>query len=300
MGKRLEGRFGGTPYGWERDMLRLIERQHGATVGELARHYGFAAVTVHRDLEALAREGAIERVRGGATAVTEIPGAESDFTRRRRNSHDAKEQIARHAAGLVSEGMTVFLDSSTSCVALAAELARRGSPGITLVTNSPAIAYELKGAAIHIVVTPGEVNQDMKLIGGRWTVEFIGRVQLEIAFISGLGLTLDQGLATRQRDIADVLHAVRDVARRTVALVDSSKFGVSSLLSIAPATELDDIVVDEGLPDSLVAEYRRAGVRLTVADDQDSGDGDREPPDVGERVVPLQDPAEQAPQLRRT
>jgi DeoR/GlpR family transcriptional regulator of sugar metabolism len=257
-------------------MLRLIERQHGATVAELARIYGVATVTVHRDLEALAREGAIERVRGGARAIATAPSTHSDFDRRYRASRVAKEQIARRAAALVSEGMTVFMDSSTSCLALAVELASGEPPGITVVTNSPAIAYVLKAPTIHIIVTPGEVDQDLMLIGGRWTVEFIRRIQLEVAFISGAGLTLDHGLATRQRDIADVLHAVRAVARRTVALVDSSKFGVSSLLSISPAREIDEIIVDGG--ERVAEEYRLAGVPLTIADGPDlrGADGDHQ------------------------
>jgi DeoR/GlpR family transcriptional regulator of sugar metabolism len=260
-----------------RQMLRVIERQQGATVAELARLYGVAAVTVHRDLEALAREGAIERVRGGARAISGGFATESDFTRRRRTSEAAKALIARRAAGLVSEGMTVFLDSSTTCLALAAELVRREPPVITLVTNSPAIAYELKEPAINIVVTPGEVDQEMLLIGGSWTVEFISELQLEVAFISGAGLTLDRGLATRQRSIADVLQAVRLVARRTVALVDSSKFGSPALLPIAAVAELNEIIVDGALPDDVVAQYRGAGAALTVADHEDLGGADGAP-----------------------
>ena len=253
-------------------MLRLIARQQGATVAQLARVYGVAAVTVHRDLAALAREGAIERVRGGARAINSALVPDSDFTRRRRTAQTAKAQIARRAASLVGEGMTVFLDSSTTCLALALELVRRGPPRITLVTNSPAIAYELKEPAIHLVVTPGEVDQELLLVGGSWTVEFIRRVQLEVAFFSGAGLTLDHGLATRQRSIADVLHAVRQVTRRTVALVDSSKFGAFALLPIAPVTELDEIIVDDGLAAEVVAQYRHAGASLTVADDEDLSD----------------------------
>lgn len=272
-----------------RDMLQLIEREHGATVSELARYYGIAPVTVHRDLETLVREGAIERVRGGARAISPLPAAQSDFVRRHHTSQAAKKQIARHAARLVSEGMTVFLDSSTTCLALAAELARaERAPGITVVTNSPAIAYELKAPTMHIIVTPGEVDQDLMLIGGRWTVEFIRRVQLEVAFVSGAGLTLDYGLATRQRNIADVLHAVRGVARRTIALVDSSKFGVSSLLSIAPATEFDAIVVDDDLPAEILTEYTTAGVTVLLADGEDVPESELEALELDDDPVALE------------
>ena len=54
-------------------------------------------------------------------------------------------------------------------------------------------------------------------------------------------------------------------AARTVGLIDASKFGRSSLLTIAGAQELDLIVTDAALPDAVAQEYRAAGVRLEIA-----------------------------------
>ena len=36
-------------------------------------------------------------------------------------------------------------------------------------------------------------------------------------------------------------------SKRTIALIDSSKFGLSALLSIARLEELDAVIVDDGL-----------------------------------------------------
>ena len=47
-------------------ILERIQRDGGASVAELARDYGVSPITVHRDLERLARDGLIERVHGGA------------------------------------------------------------------------------------------------------------------------------------------------------------------------------------------------------------------------------------------
>ncbi len=42
-------------------------REHGhARVDDLAQRLGVSIMTIHRDLDALAEEGLIERVRGGA------------------------------------------------------------------------------------------------------------------------------------------------------------------------------------------------------------------------------------------
>jgi DeoR/GlpR family transcriptional regulator of sugar metabolism len=249
-----------------REMLRRIETEGGGGVAELARIFGVSTVTIHRDLEILVGEGVVERVRGGvrplAVADTQPQGG---FERRLGQATEAKCMIAASAALLVNEGSTVFLDASTTCFALARELERIAPAGVTLVTNSPAIAFELHAASIHVIVTPGEIDQNLRLIGGRWTVEFIAGLNFETAFISGLGLTLENGLTTGQRNITDVLHAARAVAQETVALVDASKFGINSLLTIAAVDEIDRLIVDEAVDRSLLAGYEQAGVRVTVA-----------------------------------
>ena len=249
-----------------REMLRRIETEGGSGVAELARIFGVSTVTIHRDLEILVGEGVVERVRGGVRPLADADTLQQGgFERRLGQATEAKRMIAASAALLVNEGSTIFLDASTTCFALARELERIGPPGVTLVTNSPAIAFELHAPSIHLIVTPGEIDQNLRLIGGRWTVEFIARLNLETAFISGLGLTLDNGLATGQRNITDVLHAARAVAQETVALVDASKFGTTSLLTIAGVDEIDRLIVDDAVDPGVLVGYEQAGVRVTVA-----------------------------------
>jgi DeoR family fructose operon transcriptional repressor len=95
-------------------------------------------------------------------------------------------------------------------------------------------------------------------------VDFIGDLNFDTAFVSAAGLTLDAGLTTSRRPLADVVNAARAAAGRTVGLIDSTKVGRSSLVSIAPAEELDVIVSDDGLEDDVVEQYRAAGVRLEI------------------------------------
>ncbi len=117
-----------------------------------------------------------------------------------------------------------------------------------------------------MIVTPGEVDQNLRMIGGRWAAEFLAELNFDVAFISAAGLSLDAGLTTTRRALADTLNAAREVSARTVGLIDASKFRRSSLLSIAPAQELDAIVVDRRLDQETFAEYRAAGVSLVWAD----------------------------------
>jgi DeoR/GlpR family transcriptional regulator of sugar metabolism len=104
----------------------------------------------------------------------------------------------------------------------------------------------------------------MRMLAGRWTVEFIGDLNFDTAFVSAAGVTLDAGLTTSRRPLADVVNAARAAASSTVGLIDSTKFGRASLVTIAPAQEVDLIVSDGGLDESVAEQYRTEGVRLEI------------------------------------
>jgi DeoR/GlpR family transcriptional regulator of sugar metabolism len=248
-------------------ILERIQRDGGVSVAQLARDHDVSQVTVHRDLEQLAREGLVERVHGGAKALRALgmPPIATAWEQRVQQAGAAKAAIAAHAARMVASSSTIFLDASSTALALARRLMEDPPNELTLVTNSPAIAHEVMAEPVHVVVCPGELDQHMRMLAGRWTVEFLHELNFDVAFVSAAGVTLDAGLTTSRRPLADVVSAARAEAGRTVGLIDASKFGRASLLTIAGAQELDLIVTDDALPDAVAEEYRAAGVRLEIA-----------------------------------
>src|SRR5215207_5783148 len=200
-------------------ILERIQRDGGVSVSELARDHAVSPITVHRDLEQLAREGLVERVHGGAKARRGIgaPAIATAWEQRVHQAGPAKAAVAEHAARTVASGSTIFLDASSTALALARRLMEHPPNELTLVTNSPAIAHEALAEPMHVVVCPGELDQHMRML------------------------------------------AARAEAARTVGLIDASKFGRASLVTIADAQELDLIVTDDELPEPVAEEYRAAG-----------------------------------------
>jgi DeoR/GlpR family transcriptional regulator of sugar metabolism len=251
-------------------MLERIQREGGVSVAELARAYAVSSITVHRDLEQLAADGLVERVHGGARALVSSPAElgrpviATAWSQRVDQASAAKEAIAARAAKLVAPGSTIFLDSSTSALVLARRLMEDPPNELTLVTSSPAIAYEMQAEPVHVVVAPGELDQHMKMLAGRWTVEFLSQLNFDLAFVSCAGITLEEGLTTARRPLADVIHAARASAQRTVALIDSTKFGRASLLTIMAADEPDLIITDSALSSEEASTYRTAGAPLEI------------------------------------
>jgi DeoR/GlpR family transcriptional regulator of sugar metabolism len=143
------------------------------------------------------------------------------------------------------------------------------------VTNSPAIALGLTADTIHVIVPPGELNQHMRVLTGRWTVDFLVELNIHTAFVSAAGITLEQGLTTSRSALADTLNAAAQAATKLVGLIDSTKFNRSSLLTVRSAQSMDVIITDDGLDEKTVEEFRAAGVNLEVAkrDDEQAEDG---------------------------
>jgi DeoR family transcriptional regulator of aga operon len=55
-----------------------------------------------------------------------------------------------------------------------------------------------------------------------------------------------------------------EVAKKTVAVCDSSKFGRRSLSLIAPPAALQEVITDRGSPKSDLRLLKQAGVEVTL------------------------------------
>jgi DeoR/GlpR family transcriptional regulator of sugar metabolism len=248
-------------------ILERIQRVGGVSLAELAREHAVSTITVHRDLEQLSRQGLVERFHGGARATQPAVAArpETAWDRRLRQAGAAKDAIAAHARGLVPDGATIFLDATSTAYALAHRIESEPVEDLTIVTTSPAIALGMESDRVRVIMAPGEVDLRMRVIADGWTVDFLRRIKLDTAFISGSGFDLEHGLTTSRRPLADTLAAVRASADRVVALVDATKIGRAAMITVAPARELDAVVVDAGVAADDVAAFTAAGVRLEVA-----------------------------------
>jgi DeoR family fructose operon transcriptional repressor len=257
-------------------ILERVQRDGSASLADLANDYSVSPVTVHRDLELLSGEGLLERVHGGARALSgSRPRIETAWNARVRTAGREKDAIAQRARRIVEDGTTVFVDASSTGLALEHQLELAPPRELTLVTNSPAIALSVTAESIHVIVAPGELNQHMRVLTGRWTVDFLSELNVATAFISAAGITLEHGITTSRKGIADTLNAAVSVAAQTVALIDSSKFRRASLLTIAPAQDFDLVITDDGLDAVAIDEFRQAGVKLVVAGCAADGDDSR-------------------------
>ncbi|MFD5560335.1 DeoR/GlpR family DNA-binding transcription regulator [Kitasatospora griseola] len=224
-------------------------RRHGAVkVAELVDRLGVSDMTVRRDLDALARTGAVRKVHGGAVART-AAAEEPAFEAKSGLETDTKAALAEAAAAQVQPGSVVAISAGTTTYAVAARLL--DVPGLTVVTNSLPVAELLR-------THPGEDGPDLLLTGGAPTRsaalvgpladQAIRSLHVDLLIIGAHGVSEHAGLTTPNLAEAQTNRALIASAHRTVAVADHTKWGIVGLSSFAALTDLDCFITDHDIP----------------------------------------------------
>lgn len=246
-------------------IVEMVDAGMRVRINELSRQFGVSSVTIHRDLDHLTRSGLIERVLGGAAALgSGHRTVLTDWNQRLQDAAEQKSAVARHAVGHIRDGDTIFIDASTTTLALAYEIERAKLTALTLVTNSPAVGHQIKAENVHIIVCPGEVDQTLGMIGGTWTTKFLEELSFSTAFVSAGGIT-KRAVTTSRPVVRDVLRTVVERSDRTFCLMQSSKIGRSGLIEAMWPGEFEAVIVDDGVGSRDREELEESGITIETA-----------------------------------
>ena len=156
----------------------------------------------------------------------------------------------------------MILDSGTTTSAIARAL--RNFQNLTIVTNSVNIAAELAGTALEVILTGGTLRKNSFSLVGPIAEETLRRLSADVLFLGVDGFDVHFGLSTPNLLEAKVNRVMVEVAKRTVAVCDSSKFGRRSLSLIAPTASLQEVITDRGAPKSDLRVLKQAGIEVTL------------------------------------
>ncbi len=239
----------------------ILERGSG-TAAEIAELTGVSVMTVHRDLDELARQGIVRRYRGGASAQpSSVFEANIEF--RLRAAQREKAAIGALARELVEPGMSVLLDDASTTLALARTL--RGIEPLTVVTNNVGALLTLKEVpGIRLIGLGGLYLPTHDSFNGVGCVEAIAALTVDIVFVSTSSMTASMTYHQEQ-DIVLVKRAMLHAAERKVLLMDSSKIGRRALHQLAPVSDYDLVITDSGADPEALNELRSGSTPIRVA-----------------------------------
>lgn len=237
-------------------ILDEVRKRGGVRVNELTRRLNVSDMTIRRDLDALARQGVIEKVHGGAVPVVGTSTHEPGFEAKSALEPSAKEDIARAAAALAAPGSAIALSGGTTTYALAQRLV--DVPDLTVVTNSvrvadvfhdarrPVTSGAARAGAATVVLTGGVRTPSDSLVGPV-ADRAIGSLHFDVLFLGVHGISDEAGLSTPNLAEAETNRRLVSAARRVVVVADHTKWGTIGLSSFATLGEVDTFVTDAGL-----------------------------------------------------
>lgn len=247
-------------YSIRQEQIReYIEEKNVVTIKELQALFpNVSLMTIHRDLDALERIGAVVKFRGGAKSVR-LAG-DPDFNVRMRENNAGKTAIARKALELIQPHSSVFLDASTTNLALAKNL-----PDINLniITTGPSIALELCRLRNPVVtLCCGTINRKNLAISGQNTLEMLERINIDVAFIGVSGCSVEAGFTCGMEGDMLVKRLVISKARTSVAMCGHEKFSCLMPYTYAQLGDVDYLITDGVVPEAFAQAAREANVTI--------------------------------------
>lgn len=230
-------------------ILEILSKRKAITVDELCSELYSSGATIRRDLAALESNRLIHRTHGGAVF---IDGTANDFPLTLRESKNMllKERIAAKALPLIHDGMTLFMDSSSTVNAVAERL--NGFRNLRVVTNGIKtcnILSEKEG--VEVYCTGGKLRENAKSLTGAAALRSIGGFYADLTLFSCRGVMPNGGFSDTNEDEAELKRAYMRNSDKVILLCDSTKLGKKYFCKIGELQELWQLLTDIDLP----AEY---------------------------------------------
>ncbi len=254
----------------ERRLLLIDQFQHKPflTVKELAAALNVSAMTVRRDLRLLAEEGVVRLTHGGAVRVVGRP-LEEMFAQRQDIRGAEKRAIGALAAQLAREGDVVGLDAGTTGLAVAHAL--HPSERLTVVTHSLAAIVELSTRPhVEVMALGGLLHMHTCAFAGATVTAMLRELCLQTLFLSATGFTVEGGMTCSSLYETDTKRALIEAARRVILVADHTKLGHVSMMHVASLDVVHEVVTDAGLPDDARRALEDRGLRVHIADVDDT------------------------------
>ena len=232
----------------------LINARGFLSVNDAISLLNSSPMTVRRDMDELASENKLERVRGGGKSLHPIRNAalEQPHNTKRQQHINEKHRIAQLAAELIEHGDTVFIGAGTTCELIGSYLAGTSA---RVVTNSlPAFDLVKDVAGIETILLGGLYRPKTSIFYGPLTANALNNINFDKVFVGANGID-GSDVTGHNADISDLQRIAFDCGKKRYILADSSKFGRRDFITFYDMRNIDALITDNNITPEYLAEY---------------------------------------------
>jgi len=226
----------------QKQILEILYSRNRVSVTELSSTLFVSEMTVRRDLTEMEKGGFLRRYRGGA--VLKINIGEMPITERLLLDRNEKEELAGLAAKHLTDGMTVFIDSSSTCQYIIPYLAQHKN--ITAITNSVSSLLTLGKLHIPCILIGGEYYcQDMCTVGS-FAEEQVSRLNPDTAFFTTAAISDDGIISDFDLKQTMIRRLVMNNVKNSIFLFEKEKLGKKYLYTLCKSEDAAAVITAEG------------------------------------------------------
>ena len=245
-------------------IIASLRTSPAVRISTLAEDFGVSVETVRRDIDELSRRGLVDRTYGGA--ALRLMAQEPEVNERRNQLIEERLRIGDYAAGLVSPGDVLMIDSGSTTTHFARRLAEAATADLTVLTNAPSVAQAAaRNPGLRVVLCPGDYDPHEGGVFGPEATHFLQRFHADKTFIGASGLTVS-GPVEANSPVSWIKRTMIGQAKRRLLMVDHTKFNSYALERVCPLTDIDDVIADTAPDEALGKALAVAKVALHIAE----------------------------------
>jgi DeoR/GlpR family transcriptional regulator of sugar metabolism len=245
-----------------------IKAERTVSINQIGKKFNISEITIRRDLDKLSKQGAINKVYGGATIGNPYL-KESSLYKRMKENVEIKKRIAFEAFKRISEkSTTIAMIAGSTTLELVKLLEQRGN--INVVTVSPHILNALCDLKRQnkfngeIICTGGIWRNDPDdLFVGMHAINFFDNVRIGVSFLGLLAIGLENGLMCNSTFEAELIKKIISASEIVIGICDHTKFGKTAFAQIGPINLLDEIITDKELDEKIFTSFNKK-VKITL------------------------------------
>lgn len=247
-------------------ILKAAHEAKHVSVRNLLKITDISIATLRRDINFLAKNGKLEKIRGGVIGV-ETNDSENIsylYKNRERFFYNEKEAIGIAAQEFIKENDIILLTYGTTTVQVAKYI--NTDKHVTIITNGIDIISILQNKPnVDVILLGGKVDYSYKVIKGPSTFKMLEDLHPSKVIMGAGGITEEKGITGYDFLNSTFLTRVIESIEKCIIVADHSKFDSNVLVHIAPLNKIDVIITDSKVPSKYLEIFKKFEIDYLIA-----------------------------------
>ncbi|MBB6448769.1 DeoR family myo-inositol catabolism operon transcriptional repressor [Geomicrobium halophilum] len=241
-----------------------LEEKQEVSLEELKNHFNVSMNTIRRDINELAQSNIINKVYGGVVYNNNSSSNTTAYEERNISHYEEKKKIGQYCNQYIEQHDIVYIDSGTTTHFVLDSLSQEIE--FTLITNSLEVVNKaVSYPNIHLMIIGETYKRSTKSFTEITDDETITKFNINKAFMSATAFSINNGASNSDFSENRIKKTVRERANEVYLLIDSSKFGKSSLFTYCHLKDISAIVTDSSVDNSYVDYIKNANKTIVIA-----------------------------------